>query len=161
EHRRRARGGLGEDGVDLGPPAVGGATGAAQQRALADLGLPAPDRAALAVEAVGVHRHVPPLTREARPARHRLATGGAPPTPTSPQMHSTSSTPLAAPRRTSASTARSASLASSMSNRLPSASSRSAPNGTSRQPRLGANMTVPSERRTMPATPIPMPTMRA
>ena len=69
EHVGRARGGLAEDGLDLLAAGVGGMAGAAQQRALADLGLPAADRAAAARAAVGVDRHVADLAGE--PARRR------------------------------------------------------------------------------------------
>ena len=70
---RRAGLGLAQDGVDLGPAAAGRAARQAQQRRLADLGLPAADRAAAAGRAVRVDRHVADLAGVAR--RRRSAAG--------------------------------------------------------------------------------------
>ena len=88
------------------PPAVGRAR-RGEQGALADLGLPAADRAAAAGGPGRVDRDVADLAAVARRARSsgRPSTMSPPPTPTSPEMYSTSSRPAAAPRRCSASDA--------------------------------------------------------
>ena len=73
EHVGRAGGGLAEDGLDLLAAGVRGMAGAAQERALAHLGLPAADRAAAARAPLGVDRHVPDLAGEPARAGERLA----------------------------------------------------------------------------------------
>ena len=80
-----------------------------------------------------------------------------PPTPTSPETKSASSTPTAAPRRCSARIPASASLAIAIGTATASARASRAPSGTSTQPRFGAIETTPSSRRTTPATATPMP----
>ena len=117
-----ARLGLAQDGVDRVAAAVGRAAGPAQQRRLTDLGLPAADRAAAAGRAVRVDRHVPDLAAVAGDAGQRRAVDDQPPpTPTRPQTNTTSSTPMAAPRRCSARAPRSASLATAIGTSRPSA----------------------------------------
>ena len=66
--------------------------------------------------------------------------------------------PCAAPRTCSAIAPRSASLPTVTGSDVASRSASSCPNGTSTQPRFGANRTRPSECRTTPHTPTPMPT---
>ena len=69
------RPGLGarQDRVDARPAAVRRTAGAAQQRAAADLGLPAADRAAAARQPVRVDRDVADLAAVAGRAGERLA----------------------------------------------------------------------------------------
>ena len=150
----------GQDRVDGVVATLRRSTGAAQQGARPDLGLPAPQRPAATRPPVGVDRHVPDLAAVAGDARQRPtiddeATAHA---DRPPDEHDVVDA-AGAPRRCSARAARSASLANATGHVPSERFGERTPSGSSRQPRLGAIDTIPSLRRTTPTTATPTPTI--
>ena len=148
-----------QDRVDLGAAAAHRMTGPEQQGVLADLGLPAADRAAAAGRPARVDRHVPDLAAVAGGAGQRPAIDDEP--AADPDLARDEQDVVGADRRAAAvlgERRRGRPRWRSRSARCsPSARASRSPSGTSRQPRFGAIETSPSLRRTTPTTATPTP----
>ena len=140
-------------------PAAAGRPAGAQQEALADLGLPAADRAAPAGEPHRVDRHVADLAAVAGRSGQRFAVDDDPAADAvlAGDEQDVASTDGGTPTG-SARAPRSASFATEIGTSTPNAAASASPRFTSTQPRFGAIETTPSLRRTTPTTATPTPT---